>query len=121
MPCEIRLGSRGYGPVACWRIANGSYGMSLLQISTVGARLPGLSMQGMLRAPRTEIGESWGSLQYRPSGVSISERSAGERHCDGGRKPTVHGGGSPNIVANSPNGRPVGLFFGRPNDSWAAM
>jgi hypothetical protein len=62
-PWAIRLGSNGAGPRTCWRMANGTNGLSLLQISTVGARLPGFLMQGRLRAPRTAIGESCGSLQ----------------------------------------------------------
>src|ERR1700761_1664224 len=72
MPCASRLGSSGDGPSTCWRMANGMNGLSLLQISTVGARLPGCPMHGLLRAPRTESGESCGSLQYNPSGESQS-------------------------------------------------
>src|ERR1700737_1594320 len=81
-------------------------------MSTVGARLPGLSMHGLLRAPRTRIGESCGSLQYKPSGVSMGVGSAGLRHEDGGRKPTVHGSGSLRVMAKSPSAYPVGLRLG---------
>ncbi len=48
--------------------------------------------------------------------------SPGLRHCDGGRNPTVHGGGSPNVereVAQRQTGRDCSC--GRPNDCWAAM
>src|SRR5882757_3280831 len=121
MPCDTRFGSNGYGPNTCWRVANGSNGLSLSQISTVGARFPGWPMHGKLRAPRTEIGESCGNLQYSPSGVSIIVVSAGLRHCEGGRKPTVHGGGSPRVRVKSPDARPVGLFCGKPNACCAAM
>jgi hypothetical protein len=41
MPWDSRFGSSGEGPRTCWRIASGMNGWSLLQISTVGARLPG--------------------------------------------------------------------------------
>ena len=40
-PWASKFGSTGDGPSTCWRIANGMYGLSLLQISTVGARFPG--------------------------------------------------------------------------------
>ena len=33
----------------------------------------------------------------------------------------MHGGGSLIVSAKSPDGRPVGLFFGSPNDCCAAM
>ncbi len=56
----------------------------------------------------------------RPGCRSIVS-SAGLRHCDGGRKPTVHGGGSVMVSAKSPDGRPVGLFFGSPKACCAAM
>src|SRR6185312_9937872 len=112
MPCPTRFGSNGYGPSECCRIASGRYGWSLSQISTVGARLPGLSMHGLLRAPRTMIGESCGSLQYMPSGVSMVVVSAGLRHDDGGRKPTVQGSGSLIVIAKSPSAYPVGLRLG---------
>ena len=46
MPWASKLGSRGDGPSTCWRIANGMNGLSLLQISTVGARFPGCPMHG---------------------------------------------------------------------------
>jgi len=36
--------------------------------------------------------------------------SAGDRHADGGRNPTVHGGGPSIETAKSPKGKPVGLF-----------
>ncbi len=73
-------------------------------------------MHGKLRAPRTDTGgESCGSLQYKLSGgVSMVVVSAGERHDDGGRKPTVHGCGSPSVRVKSPCGHPVALFLGRP-------
>ena len=48
MPCATRFGSRGLGPRVCCRIASGSKGLSLLQISTVGARFPGCSMHGIV-------------------------------------------------------------------------
>ena len=46
VPWASNCGLRGSGPEKCSRIASGSNGLSLLQISTVGARLPGCSMQG---------------------------------------------------------------------------
>ena len=42
----------------------------------------------------------------------MSDVSAGERHCDGGRNPTVHAGGSPIPTVKSPLAIPVGLFIG---------
>src|ERR1700758_1657301 len=69
-------------------------------------------MQGVLRAPRTRIGESCGSLQYRLSGVSRVVVSAGLRHIDGGRNPTVHGTGSLTVMAKSPNAHPVSFLDG---------
>jgi hypothetical protein len=66
------------------------------------------------------MGESCGSLQYSPSGVSTSERSAGDRQDDGGRKPTVHAGGSLMPTVKSPLAIPTGLFIG-PIDWMDAM
>ncbi|PQM44459.1 hypothetical protein C1Y40_05380 [Mycobacterium talmoniae] len=78
-------------------------------------------MHGKLRAPRTEIGESCGSLQYMPSGVSMVVVSAGDRRCEAGVKPTVQGFGSPMVRLKSPCGNPVALFLGTPNDCCCAM
>ena len=36
--------------------------------------------------------------------------SVGERHCDGGRNPTVHAGGSAIETVNPPTARPLGLL-----------
>ncbi|MFD2392990.1 hypothetical protein ACFSSF_03035 [Dietzia aerolata] len=60
---------------------------------TVAARMPGYSMHGMLRAPRTATGESSGTLQYRSCGVSGTSSSVGERRSSGGRKPVMQGVG----------------------------
>src|ERR1700739_2514663 len=64
-------------------------------------------MQGALRAPRTRIGESCGSLQYKLSGVSRVVVSAGLRHILGGRKTALHGTGSLTVMAKSPSAHPV--------------
>jgi hypothetical protein len=45
-------------------------------------------------------------------GVSITVVPSGERHCDGGRNPTVHTGGSAMDCANPPGAKPVGLLVG---------
>ena len=66
--------------------------------------------------PRTPIAESCGNLQYRSSGVSIVVVSAGDRHEDGGRNPTVHAGGSSTEIRKSPSGMPVALFC--PTADW---
>ena len=63
-----------------------------MQISTVGARLPGLSMHGRLRDPRTAICEFCGTAQYNASsgrgGESTAEPSL---RSEAGRNPVVHG------------------------------
>lgn len=41
--------------------------------------------------------------------MSASLTSAGERHCDGGRNPTVHAGGSAIVSVKPPTAKPVGL------------
>ena len=51
----------------------------------------------------------------------MSERSAGERHDDGGRNPTVQAGGSPMVKVKSPWVNPVGLLRGNPTACTEAM
>ena len=45
----------------------------------------------------------------------------GDRHDDGGRKPTVQAGGSPMVKVKSPWVNPVGLLRGRPTACTEAM
>jgi len=59
----------------------------------LAARFAGLSTQGRLREPRTVFWASFGILQYRPDSSGAVDVSAGDRHCDAGRKPVRQGGG----------------------------
>ncbi len=45
-------------------------------------------------------------------GCRPRSESSGDRHCDGGRNPTVHAGGSATKTEKSPVAAPVGLWFG---------
>ena len=64
------------------------------------------------RAPRSASPAAVCSTT-RP-GCRSTVSSPGLRHCDGGRNPTVHGGGSLMVSAKSPSGRPVGLILRQP-------
>jgi len=86
---RIWLGSPYHGLVPA-----GTYGLGSRHSRGVAARLPGTSVHGILRDPRTLLaGVSIGILQYVPAGNGAMLVSAGDRHSDAGRKPLKHGGG----------------------------